>query len=72
MIRTTLALIVVAVLSGCSLISSQVSSKVAKAVEEYCEQPIELRLANRQLVNAMIAPNHVQIDCIQDQMSTPQ
>lgn len=52
--------------SGCDVLSTKVGPKLAKVVMRYCEQPQDARLALREQVNTLIAPNHVQVNCVGD------
>lgn len=46
-------------LTGCNSVSF-----VASGVEQYCSLPIESRLANREALAVAIAPNRVQVTCV--------
>ena len=72
MIRGTVAVLVLVALSACSVITPKIGPKVAKAVNQYCNEPLAVRLANREMINAMIAPNHIALSCVLDEMTTPQ
>lgn len=50
-------------LGGCSLITPKVGPEVAKAVNRYCQEPLESRLLLRGQVNGMITPNTVKVTC---------
>ncbi len=52
--------------SGCSLITPKVAPQVAKAVNRYCQEPLEERLVLRAQVNGMITPNQVKVTCSGD------
>jgi hypothetical protein len=53
-------------LGGCAALSTKVAPKVAKAVDRYCQEPQDSRLALRAQVNALTAPNSVQVNCAGD------
>jgi hypothetical protein len=56
-------IIALVALSGCSLITPKVGPQVAKAVNRYCQEPLEERLVLRAQVNGMITPNQVRVTC---------
>lgn len=66
MIVRTLVIFGVVALSGCSLITPKVGPQVAKAVNRYCQEPLEARLLLRGQVNGMITPNQVKVTCAGD------
>lgn len=64
--KTTIAVIILSVLAGCSVIGPKVAPQVAKAVNRYCQEPLSERLVIREQVNTMITPNHAQVTCAGD------
>lgn len=52
--------------NACSTITSRVAPDAAKAINRYCQEPLQERLTLRQTVNGMIAPNKVAISCAGD------
>lgn len=61
-----LATVLVFTLSGCSLIQANVGPKVAKAVNRYCQEPLDERVIIRGQVNNLIAPNTIKVTCLND------
>lgn len=56
----------VGLLGGCSQLTARAAPKLAKAINTYCEEPQDSRMALRSQVNALIAPNSVQVNCAAD------
>lgn len=51
---------------GCSLIQSEIGPTVAKQINRYCREPVASRMLVRTEVNAMIAPNRIEVECAGD------
>lgn len=68
MIRFATFLALCAVLGGCTsqLVTQKIGPSAAKAINEYCLQPQDARMALRQQVNSLVTPNSVQINCSGD------
>ncbi|MDM9594731.1 hypothetical protein QU617_15590 [Pseudomonas guariconensis] len=55
--KKAILLTVVILLQGCAVQS------LSYAANAYCATPVDVRAANRILVNASIAPNRVEVTC---------
>lgn len=53
-------------LSGCTAFSRNVAPAVAKAVTRYCAEPVDERMAIRNQVKTLTAPNSIQVNCASD------
>lgn len=53
---------------GCAaaLVQEKVGPQASKAILAYCLQPLPIRMATRDEVNKLIAPNKAYIDCVWD------
>lgn len=62
------AIILVCLLAsgGCSLIQSEIGPTVAKQINRYCREPAATRVLVRTEVNALIAPNRIELQCAGD------
>lgn len=56
-------------LVGCAALQTKLAPRVAKAVESYCKEPQEARLALRAQINELTKPNSVQVNCISDTLA---
>lgn len=52
--------------AGCQLIGPRTAERVSAAVATYCQEPLAERLALREAVNGMTAPNSVRVTCAGD------
>lgn len=54
-------------LVSCGLLQTKIGPKAADAINKYCLQPQDARLALRAQVNSLITPNSIAITCSGDQ-----
>lgn len=59
--KKAILLAVVILLQGCAV------QALSYAANAYCATPVDVRAANRILVNASIAPNRVEVTCVKHQ-----
>lgn len=52
---------------GCAQFQRKAGPEIAKAINSYCKQPLEVRLVLREQVAELIAPNRARVDCEGDE-----
>jgi len=64
------AVVFVILLSGCTLFGDELAEEAADVVRKYCEEPLGVRQAVREQVNAAAAPHAVRVTCAGDPQET--
>lgn len=64
--KRVIAVVCLFAVSGCSLLQSEIGPTVAKQINRYCREPVASRMLVRTEVNAMIAPNRIEVVCAGD------